>query len=274
MSDSVTPRAAACQACLSFTISWSLLRFMSFESVMPSNHLIVCHPPLLLPSIFTSIRVFSNKSALSFRWPKFWSFSFIISPSNEYSGFTSFPIGWFALLAVQGTLESLLQNHRYCRLVFLKLGHASEPPGLLAPTQASGPQHKASGSVSRLEPENLHCSEFPGLLRQGAPLENYQRPRWMTYVRKQVIRWLCCDLSLMSVCFISECVLWVRGFPGGSDGKASARNVGDPGSIPGSGRAPGEGNGNALQYSCLENPMARGAWKAIVHGIAELDMTE
>ena len=105
-----------------------------------------CHPTisssvtplLLLPSIFPSIRVFSNKSALSFRWPKYWSFSFIISPSNEYSGFTSFRIGWFDLLAVQGTLESFLQNHRYCRLVFLKLGHASEPPGLLAQLRLLG----------------------------------------------------------------------------------------------------------------------------------------
>ena len=84
---------------------------MSIQPVMPSNHLLLCHPLLLLPSIFPSIRVFSNESALHIRWPKFWSFSFSISPSNEYSGLISFRIDWFDLLAVQGTLESLLQHH-------------------------------------------------------------------------------------------------------------------------------------------------------------------
>ena len=93
------------------TNSWSLLKLMSTESVMPSNHLILCHPLLLLPSIFPSIRVFSNESALHIRWPKYWSFSFSISPSNEYSGLISFRIDWFGLLAVQGTLKSLLQHH-------------------------------------------------------------------------------------------------------------------------------------------------------------------
>ena len=84
---------------------------MSIQSVMPSNHLILCHPPLLLPSIFPSIRVFSNKSALHIRWPKYWSFSFNISPSNEYSGLISFRMDWLDLLTVQGTLKSLLQHH-------------------------------------------------------------------------------------------------------------------------------------------------------------------
>ena len=98
------------QAPLSITNSWSSLKFMSIESVMPSNHLILCHPLLLLPSFFPSIRVFSNKSALSIRWPKYWSFSFSISPSNEYSGLISFMIDWFDLLAVQGTLKSLLRH--------------------------------------------------------------------------------------------------------------------------------------------------------------------
>ena len=104
-----TPWIAARQASLSITNSWSLLELMSIESVMPSNHLILCCPLLLLPSIFPSIRVFSNKSALHIRWPKYWSFSFSISPSNEYPGLISFKIDWFDLLAVQGTLESLLQ---------------------------------------------------------------------------------------------------------------------------------------------------------------------
>ena len=106
----VTPWTAACQASLSFTISQSLLKLMSIESVMPSNHLVVCWPLLPPPSIFPSIRVFSNESALCIRWPKYWSFS--ISPSNEYLELISFRIGWLDLLAVQGTLKSLLQYHR------------------------------------------------------------------------------------------------------------------------------------------------------------------
>ena len=105
----VTPWTAAPQASLSITISWSLLRFMSIESVMASNHLILCHPLLLLPSIFPSSKVFSNESVLCIRWPKYGSFSF--SPSNEYSGLISFRMDWFDLLAVQGTLKSLLQHH-------------------------------------------------------------------------------------------------------------------------------------------------------------------
>ena len=107
----VTPWTVACQASLSITNSQSLLKLMSFESVMPSNHLILCHPLLLLPSILPSIRIFPNESVLCIRWPKYWSFSFSISPSNEYPGLISFRIDWFELLAVQGTLKSLLQHH-------------------------------------------------------------------------------------------------------------------------------------------------------------------
>ena len=99
------------QASLSFIISQNLLKLISIESVMPSNHLILCNPLLLLPSIFTSIRIFSSESAVHIRWPKYWSFSFSISPSNEYSGLISFRIYWFDLLAVQVTLKSFLQHH-------------------------------------------------------------------------------------------------------------------------------------------------------------------
>ena len=106
-----TPWTAARQASLSITNFQSLLKLMSIESVMPSNHLILCHPLLLPPSVFPSIRVFSNESVLCIRWPKYWSFSFSISPSNEYSGLISFRIDWFDLLAVQVTLKSLLQHH-------------------------------------------------------------------------------------------------------------------------------------------------------------------
>ena len=107
----MTPWTAAHQDSLSITNSRSLLKFMSIDLVMPSNHLILCHPLLLLPSIFPSIRVFSSESVLHIRWPKYWSFSFSISPSNEYSGLISFRMDWLDLFAVQGTLKSLLQHH-------------------------------------------------------------------------------------------------------------------------------------------------------------------
>ena len=107
----MTPWTAAHQASLSITNSWSSLRLTSIESVMPLSHLILCRPLLLLRSIFASIRVFSKESALYIRWPKYWSFSFNISPSSEYSGLISFRIDWFDLLAAQGMLKSLLQHH-------------------------------------------------------------------------------------------------------------------------------------------------------------------
>ena len=122
-----TPWTAALQASLSVTNSWSLLKLMSFRSVMPSNHLILCRTLFLLPSIFP-IRVFSNESVLHIRWPKYWSFSFSISPCNEYSRLISFRMDWLDLLAVQGTLKSLLQHHSSkssilgCSAFFLYLG--------------------------------------------------------------------------------------------------------------------------------------------------------
>ena len=111
MSDFVTPWTAACQASLSITNLRSLLKLISIKLVMPSNHLILCHHLLLLSSIFPSIRVFSNESVLHIRWPKYWSFSFSICPSNEYSGLISFRMDWLDLVAVQGTFKSLLQHH-------------------------------------------------------------------------------------------------------------------------------------------------------------------
>ena len=111
LSDSATPWTAARQASLFFTISWSLLKLMSIESGMPSNDLLLCCPLLLLPSIFPSIRIFSNEMALRIRWPKYWSFSFSINPFNECSGLISFRTDWFDLLAVHGTLKSLPQHH-------------------------------------------------------------------------------------------------------------------------------------------------------------------
>ena len=107
----MTSWTAAHQASLSITNSWSLLKLVSIELVMPSSHLILSRPLLLLPSVLPSIRIFSNESVLCIRWPKYWSFSFSISPSNAYSGLISFRIDWFDLLAVQGTFKSLLQHH-------------------------------------------------------------------------------------------------------------------------------------------------------------------
>ena len=116
----VIPRTTVHQASLSITNSRSPPKLMSIESVMPSSHLILCHPLLLLPSIFPSIRVFSNESTLCIRWPKYWSFSFNISPSNEHPGLISFRMDWLDLLAVQGTLKSLLQHHSCKSLCSIK----------------------------------------------------------------------------------------------------------------------------------------------------------
>ena len=129
------PWTAAHQASLSITNSWSLLKLMSIESVMPSSHLILCRPLLLLLSIFPSIRVFSNESALHIRCPKYWSFSFSISPSNEHPGLISFRLDWLALLAVQGTLKSLLQHHS------LKSINSSALSFLYSPTLTSIHDH-------------------------------------------------------------------------------------------------------------------------------------
>ena len=135
----VTPWTTACQASLSITSFRSLLKLMSIESVMLSNHLILCHPLLLLPSIFPSIRVFSNDSILHIRWPKYWSFSFSISPSNEYSGLISFRMDWLDLLAVLGSLKSLLQHHsskasilQHSAFFIVRLSHPSMTTGRLA----------------------------------------------------------------------------------------------------------------------------------------------
>ena len=140
MSDSATPQTVACQVSLSITNSWGLLKLMSIELVMSSNHLILCRPLLLLPSIFPSIRAFSNESVLLIRWPKYWSFSFSISPSNEYSGLIFFRMDWFDLLAVQGTLKSLLQHHSSKASIFqclaffiVQLSHPYKTTGKLHP---------------------------------------------------------------------------------------------------------------------------------------------
>ena len=187
----VTPWIAACQASLCIINSWSLLKFMSIKSVMPSNHLILCHP-LLLPSVFPSIRVFSNESVLLIKWPKYWSFNFNISPSNEYSGLISFRMDWLDLLAVQGILKSLLQHH------------------------------SSKASI-------LQCSAFC--------IVQLSQPYMTTGYTIALIRQIFVG-KVMSLLFN---MLSSLGF--------------------------GEGNGNPLQYSCLENPGDGGARWAAVYGV-------
>ena len=186
---------------------------MSIDLVMPSNHLILCHPLILLPSVFPSIRVFSNESALHIRWSKYWSFSFNISPSSEHSGFISFRINWFDLL------QSIGLSRIFSSITVWKHQFLGAQPSLWT-----------NSHIHTWLLEKPSQSLFGSLL----------------------VKW--------HLCFLIHCLGFSPGFPGGSDGKASACNVGDQGSIPGSGRSPGEGNGNPLQHSCLENPMDGGAW--------------
>ena len=138
-----TPWTAARQASVSITNSWSLLKLMSIRLMMPSNHLILCHPLLLPPSIFPSIRVFANESVPHIRWPKYWNCSFNIKPSNEHSGLISFRMDWLDLLAVQGTLKSLLQHHSSKASV---LRHSSF---LYSPTLTSIHDHRKNHSLDR-----------------------------------------------------------------------------------------------------------------------------
>ena len=193
----------ACWASLSFTIS--LLKLMSIELVMPSNRLNLWHPLLFLPSIFLRIRVFSSESVLCIRWPKYWSFSFSISPSNVYSGPISFRIDWFDLFTVQRTLKSLLQHHN---------------------SRASILSHSAFFMVQLSHPYMTTGKTIA--------LTIYIDYIWASLVAQTV---------------------------------ESTCNAGDLGSIPGLGRSPG--GGQPLQYSCLENPVDRGAWQATVHGVAK-----
>ena len=159
----VTPWTLAHQAFLSFTISQSLLKLMAIEPMMPSNQPILCHPLHLLPSIFPSIRVFSNESVLHIKWPKFWNFSFSISPSNEYSGLISFKIDWVDLLAVQGTLENLLQHHSSKAPILLDLAFFT--------VQLSHP-YKTTGKTIALTIWN----ELNGLYGMDLNLGKYRAP--------------------------------------------------------------------------------------------------
>ena len=224
-----TPWTAARRASLSITNSWSLPKLISIESVMPSNHLILCRPLLLLPSIFPSTRVFSNESALCIRWPKYWSFSFNISPSNEHSGLISFRMDWLDLLEVQGTLKSHLQHHsskasilQHSASFIVQLSHPYMTTGktisLTRWTFVGKVMSLLFNMLSRLvigegngNPFQYSCLEIP--LDGGA---------WSAAVHgvAKSRMWLTTSLSLFLSCT-------------------------------------GEGNGNPLQCSCLENPRRR-----------------
>ena len=167
----MTPRTTSLQAPLSFTISWSLLRCMSIESVMVSNHLILYCPLLLLPSIFPSIKVFSSESALHIRWPNYWSFSFSLSPSNEYSGLISFRIDWFDLFAVQGTLKSLLQHHNLKASILQHsaffMGPFSHPYMTTGKTIAltRNAFNQTSGKKAEIEQKDRQSERYVGMYR-------------------------------------------------------------------------------------------------------------
>ena len=160
------PRTAARQSSLSITNSWSLPKLMFIESVMPSNHLILSHPFLLSPSIFSSIRVFSNESALHIRWPEYWSFSFSISPFNEHSELSSFRMDWLDLLAVQGTLKSLLQHHSSKALI---LQHSGSPAFFIV--QLSHP-YMTTGKTIALTRRNFVGKE----MSRAEELTHWKRP--------------------------------------------------------------------------------------------------
>ena len=201
---------------------------MPIKSVMPSSHLILCHPLLLLPPIPPSIWVFSNESTLHIWWPKYWSFSLSISPSKEHPGLISFRMDWLDLLAVQGTLKSLLQHHSSKASIF---------------------RHSAFFTVQLSHP----------YMSTGKTIA---WTRW-TFVGKV--------LSLLfNIAALNKGSLW--GFPGGTVVKNLPARAGDAGvmcSIPGSRSFPGVGNGNPLQYSCLEDSMDREVWQSAIHEVAK-----
>ena len=185
-----TPWTAARQASLSFTISWSLLKLMSIKLVMPSNHLILFHPLLLPPSVLPSIRIFSSESVLRMRWPKYWSFSFSISPSNEYSGLISFRMVWLDLLAVQGTLKGLLQHHSSKASILWHAASFISSSALSFSIVVSGPK-EPSGSGWCFMPHKgmLLCSFFESNETEAPVVVNSQLRRIirMSLMQKQAI---------------------------------------------------------------------------------------
>ena len=279
---------------------------------MPSNHLILCHPPLFLPSILPSIRVFSDESALCIRWPKYWSFSFSISPSNEHPGLISFRMDWSDLLTLQGTLRSLLQHHsskasilRHSALFVVQLSYPYMTTGkTIALTRQTFvdkvmslifnmlsrlvitflPRSKClliswlqSPSAVILEPRKIKSATVSlsissisqkekDVQNQGGGLAQIQHVDLLWSKCAEIIYTLL-HLKIPAISY-KDVDFWSPGFRGGSVVKNPPANAGDTVLIRGLGRFPG-GNGNTLQYSCLENPMDGGAWWATVCGVAK-----
>ena len=239
-----TPWTAVCQASLSITNSRSLPKLTSIESVMPSNHLILCHPLLLQPSILPSIRVFSNELVLHIRWPKYWSFSFSIKPSSEYSGLISFRMDWLDLLAVQETLKSLQHHSSRADKKAIKRRRTRNPKA-----QQSGAFGPICLDAQYIQPKRSQFRFSKAKKCQCSGNVPYKTIHFLIIFHSQSMH-----------------------FPGGSMVKnpsANAADIRDVGSIPGSRRSPRGGHGNPLQYSCLGNPMDRGAWWATVHKAAK-----
>ena len=249
---------------------------------MPSNHLILYCPLLLLPSMFPSIRVFSNESALHIRWPKYWSFSFNISPSNEHPGLICFRMDWLDLLAVQGTLKSLLQHHSskasiHRRSAFFIVQRSrpymtsGKTIDLMRRTFVDKVMSLLFNMLSRLVitflPRSKHLliswlQSPTAVILEPPKIKSATVSRLFAMIRKNESRFKGNEPYLVTYCKWASQVALVA-LP------ASATNVRDVGSIPRPGRAPGGWHSNPLQYSCLENPMDRGARQATVHGVAE-----
>ena len=233
---------------------------------MPFNRLILCRSLLLLPSIFPSIRVFSNESALCIRWPKYWSFSLSISPSNKHPGLVSFRMDWLDLLAVQGTLKSLLQHHTSKALILrssafftVQLSH----PCMTTVKTIALTRQTLVGKVMFMLFNMLSRLVITFLPRSKHLLISWLQSPSVVILESPKIKSATVSIVSSSICHE------MLGFPGGSNGKASACNAKDLDSIPRLGRSPGEGNGNPLQYFCLENSKDGGAWWATVHGVAK-----
>ena len=262
MSDSVTPWTAARQAS-SCRISWSLLKFISIALVMPSGHLILWCPLLLLPSVFPSIRDFSSELAVWIRWPKYWSFSFSIIPSNEYSGL-DFSQDWLVWSCGPGILRSLLQHHSFHQFFGTYLpqpfekGHLnhvhwmtllqyfSSHSCFMDPLYSSWALGGAEKSGHFLK---TTCLGWRGNKSWRSPFPDWGSLPWP-------------DTSLFRWFYVTSRLPW---WLSGKESVVKETQV----LSPGSGRSPGEGNGNPLQYSCLENPRARGTWQATVHGVTK-----
>ena len=270
-----TPWTAACQASVSITNSWSLLKPMSTESVMPSHHLILCRPLLLPPLTFPSIRVFSNESVLRIKWPRYWSFSFSISPSNEYSGLISFRMDWLDLLALQGTLKSLVQHHS--SKVSILPHSAFFIVQILHPYMTTGKTMALNRWTFINKVRSLFFNMLSRLVIAFLPRSQLLLISWLQSPSSVILESKKTKSLTVSIVFPSICQKWWDWMPWSSFWMLSFKPAF---SLPSFtfikkkkiqiwplGRLPEGGNGNWPQYSCLGNPMDRRAWWATVHAV-------